>query len=179
MDMKAVSRDSLFCKIFKNSTKVIFDASTRAVFEKIGVQDDLKHVTGLINFRSLQMHLMGSGYHERLAKLKDLQVGKDALKDSWYGFVLLCGDLKAGLLEVNPRSGQFGGIPIRFSSIFENYMNGLFSDKAKRILFQQMGYERNLTDEKRRDLISLLRAKDMLWVSRSVTNHEINKFILR
>ncbi len=180
MDIRAVKDSFLFCQTFNKKLNISFpNPSTKAVFDKIGVQSDLKHVTGMINFRLRQMHLMESGCHEDLAKQEGLQVSTFVLKKGWFPFSLNCADIHSGLLEVSTFSSPFGGMPIKYSSIFEKSIKGLFGSKADRILFLQMGYERGISDAEKADWTKILRSRDMLWASTSLSNYEIEKFLLK
>jgi hypothetical protein len=188
MDLKAITNKYIGRKIFskmaerfsrKPAVKINFDESTRSIVEKIGPNNsDLSNVMGLINFGSGQMHLVKAS-HGELARLKGLQLDEKHLMDGWYGFSVDSSNLKSGLLKVSPASGQFGGIPIKYSSIFEKYMKGLFGDKAGKVLFYHMNYARNLPDDTKISWLSILKSKHMLLMSNSLSNSELSKFISR
>jgi hypothetical protein len=187
LNLKAVTnRFTTTCKIFykradriaeKPYVKINFDDLTRSIVAKVGAQKDLTHFTGLINFRSGQMHLMELGKHETLAQQKDLYENIMDLKDGWYGFTVYWTELKSGLLKVSPCSGQFGGIPIEYSSIFENYMKKLFGSKAAKISFHQLKYERSFPEDKEARLIAVLRSKNKVLVRKSMSDYQLSKLI--
>ena len=165
--------------IKKPSVKINFDAITKLVFEDIGVNRDLKFVTGLINFQTGQIHLVDSCSHETLAGKKGLLKDIKTLVDGWYGFNLYCSELQSGLMEVSPKSGQFGGIPIEHSPVFENHMKDLFGNKADKFLSHQMKYARGFTDGTQRFWVRILDSKNRLLVPKSLSNRELGKWLTK
>jgi len=144
-----------------------FDERTRSIIDRFGSEKGL-HITGLINFGTMEMYLKEMCAHEDLAQEKQLQINKDHLKDGWYGFDLI---YDASLLKLSPMSGQFGRIPIEHSFIFENYVARLYHGKAKEILIYQFNYERNIPIEELRNLYNY---KNNL-VPKSMSNEELRK----
>ena len=180
MGMAAIGNRLASINIFNRKIKVNIDPLTNCVLEAIGTQPKLKYVTGFINFRTHHMHLMLSGYHEELARNLNLRSSENALKHGWHGFSMICKDISAGTLEVLPCGGGVGvGIPINRSSAFEGYITGMFANKADRILFQQMDYDRQLPAEIKKRWTKALRANDMLWVTKSLSNSELKFLISR
>jgi hypothetical protein len=165
----------------KPAVKVNFDNATGAIVDKIGVDKELQYFTGLINFQTGQMHLIASSSHEKLAAKKGLLEDINTLMDGWYGFRLYCNydqpDLRSMRLQVTPESVQFGGIPIEHSSLFEKNIVGLFANRAEKILFNQMKYERNLTEDKQRFWVTVLSSNDMLLVQNSFSNKGLEKWL--
>jgi hypothetical protein len=166
----------------KPSAKLNYGELTEFYISKVQPKNDFSHFTGLINFQSGQMHLVALGKHEILARMNELDAGKFSLKDDWHGFTLYCTDLASGMLEVSPRSGQFGGIPIEYAPNFENYMKELFGSVTGKVLFYQSKYERNLDLDNDRDdkgtiLAKHLASKHKALVPKSMSNDELKKFL--
>ena len=125
--------------------KVEYDALTGSIIDKIGTDGyDDKSITGLINFETGQMHLMEDCSHEQLAQQHGLQESETSLRSNWYGFNLTC--LGPISLKVSPMSGQFGGIPIKYAAIFEEFVRGLSENTKKMIFvsFYQFNYKRSI-----------------------------------
>lgn len=162
-------------KIPKNSlsAQVInipdFDERTKSLIDKFGPKADL-YITGLINLKTMEMHLRENCAHLDLAMEKHLFINRDHLKDNWYGFNLT---YDSSQIRVSPRSGRFGGIPIEFSSVFENYICKLYGSKAKeaQILFYQFKYNRKIPNEN--VLNSYFKKNDL--VPRSLSDEELPK----
>jgi hypothetical protein len=165
----------------KPDVKINFDAATRSVVDEIGVNGDLKYVTGLINLQTGQMHLKDSVAHDILAAKKGLLKDINTLIEGWHGFRIYCTyvqpDNTSMLLEITPKSGKFGGVPIKDSSVFEGHMKGLFGSKADSILFSQMEYERNFTEQDRGFWVTVLNSQNMLYVPKSLSNKELTKWL--
>jgi hypothetical protein len=162
--------------------KVNYDAATKLIVDGIGVNKDLQFVTGLINFQTGQMHLIDSVSHETFAAKKGLLKDINTLMDGWYGLRLFCeygSDINSMLLTIAPESTKFKGIPIEYSSAFECHMNDLFGNKANKILFRQMRYERGFTEDKQRFWITILDSMKMLDVPKSMSNKELSKWLTK
>jgi hypothetical protein len=164
------------------SVKLNYDDITKAAIAKVGTQKELTHFSGLINFGTGQMHLMESGTCEKLAIKVDLYESKVNLKDGWYGFTVYYTGQESKFVEVSPWSGQFGGIPIEQSPIFENYMKELFCRLTKDIFFWQLKYERNLNLENDKEdksalLTRHLSSKHKALVPKSMSNDELKDFL--
>jgi len=113
---------------FKFPAKIWFDPKTRIIFQKIGNQAEKLSISGLINFKTGQTHMMPECFHDSLAAAKGLKKTDITLKDNWYGFKLVSED---SVLKVSAWSNLFGLIPIKYNSIFEGWIRGLFSNKIK------------------------------------------------
>jgi hypothetical protein len=162
--------------------KLNYNDETASAIAKVGHQIDLTHFSGLINFSTGQMHLTESGTCERLAKKEGLYEDKLNLARGWHGFTVYYTGHKSKLVEVSPWSGQFGGIPIEHSSVFEGYMKKLFRSLTKDICFWQLKYERALNlddemDEKRVLLTRHLSSLQMTLVPKSMTNAELKTLL--
>jgi hypothetical protein len=163
--------------IGKSFVKLNYDSMTASVIAKIGPHNDMTHFTGLINFQTGEMHLMEFGKHEKLAQEKGLFNSKYDLPDGWHGFTIYFTDIKPGLLEISPCSGQFGGIPIEHAPVFEYYMNDLSHNVSKHVLFYQSKYDRGLPEEKAARLSAALKAHNLMVVAKSMSNSELSKYI--
>jgi hypothetical protein len=127
---------------FTFPVKIWFDTKTRIIFQKIGSQAGKLSITGLINCKTGQIHMMPECFHDSLAVAKGLKKTDITLKDNWYGFKLAC---ENSVLKVSPWSNLFGLIPIKYGSIFEGWIRDLFSDKLKngelkKVLFCKFKY---------------------------------------
>jgi hypothetical protein len=162
--------------------KLTYNDETASAIAKVGHQLDPTHFSGLINFNTGEMHLMESGTCERLAIREGLYEDKLNLVRGWYGFTVYYTGHKSKLVEVSPWSGQFGGIPIEHSSVFEGYMKKLFRSLTNEICFWQLKYERALNmddsrDEKRALLTRHLSSLQMTLVPKSMSNAELKTLL--
>jgi hypothetical protein len=162
--------------------KLNYDERTTSAIAKVGNQKELTHFTGLINFSTGQMHLVESSTCERLAMKEGLYESKLNLAEGWYGFTVYYTGHESRFVEVSPWSGQFGGIPIEHSPVFEHYMNGLFRHLTKDIFFWQLKYERALNlddgiDERSTLLNRHVSSLQMALVPKSMSNAELKTIL--
>jgi hypothetical protein len=179
MGLEAINNKWTGYNIFKRNRKLHLDAATSAVLDRLGPHCEMKYVTGLINLRSHHVHLMESSYHEEMARNLNLRSSENAFKHGWYGFSILCKDVGASTLEFLPCGGHSGGIPIKYAPKFEGFMATLFAEKADRILFQQMDYDRQLSADNKKRWTKKLRENNMLWATRSLSNSELNSLMYK
>jgi hypothetical protein len=163
------------CKIA--DIKINYDGLTRSILEKIGVRNDARFFSGLINFRSGQITLMSSDSHRELSKLQKLLISKNNPISGWYGFRISYYDFYRKIITVSPGNAQFPRIPIRLSSVFERCMKEMLGDKAAMILFQQMSYDRGLSKGEQSYWQTFLPKINMLLVPESMSNDDLRKIV--
>jgi hypothetical protein len=123
--------------------EITYDDLTGSIMGKIGTRNYDKNITGLLNLKTGQMHLMEERGHDHLADQAGLKADDKNLKTDWYGFNMIC--LGDAMLKVSPMSGQFGGIPIKLAPLFESYVKHLFGSRMRgSVMFYQFNYQRNI-----------------------------------
>ena len=147
-----LTRESLAEILYK---KLDFDAETARIIDQIKNSCSLnieEHACpGLVNFETGEIHLIDSCggricAHDDVAQKWGIKENNARLKDGWYAFTILQKQSDQHL-AFNPKSNQYGQMPIEFAPIFENYMQQIFGDACKDRRFYQLNYKRRISAE--------------------------------
>ncbi|MFC1517856.1 hypothetical protein ACFL5G_04835 [Candidatus Margulisiibacteriota bacterium] len=121
---------------------LFFDDESFVVYNNFctGSHECFLGLTGFYNITTKKIIFGEFTSHQDLAKSK--QIGDEiSLEGGWYG-LNVHESHKTKYLEISPKSGQYGGIPIKCHLAFESLIKKLFSKHFSKILFYQYRYER-------------------------------------